>query len=247
MASRSNTEPMLFNAAPAGDLANRYSMKAKGSSEAEIYIYGDVGDDWFGGVTAKQFADDLKALGKVDLITVRINSYGGDVSQGLTIYRLLADHSAKVVAHIDGIAASIASVIAMAAEEIHISEAGFLMIHNAWGISIGSAEDMRSCAARLDMTTASIRDVYVARTGNSADQVKKWMDAETWFTASEAMEKGFATEVDANVKMVAKLDLSKHRAFSHVPDAIVATPNADGLRARLTRMKAKFDRRASAA
>lgn len=238
---------MLFNAAPAGDLANRYSMKAKGNAEAEIYIYGDVGDDWFGGVTAKQFADDLKALGKVDLITVRINSYGGDVAQGLTIYRLLADHSAKVVAHIDGIAASIASVIAMAAEEIHISEAGFLMIHNAWGIAIGNAEDMRSAAARLDMTTGSIRDVYVARTGNNLDQVKKWMDSETWFTASEAVEHGFASEISANVKMVAKLDVSKHRAFNHVPDVIVSTPNVDALRARLTRMKAKFDRRPTAA
>jgi ATP-dependent Clp protease protease subunit len=199
MASRSSTEPMIFNASPAGDLGNRYSMKAKGNSEAEIYIYGDVGDDWFGGVTAKQFADDLKALGKVNTITVRINSYGGDVSQGLTIYRLLADHPAKVIAHIDGIAASIASVIAMAASEIHISEAAFLMIHNAWGIAIGSADDMRSTADRLDMTTGSIRDVYAARTGKGVDQIKKWMDAETWFTAADAVANGFATDIVSNV------------------------------------------------
>jgi ATP-dependent Clp protease protease subunit len=245
MARRSSINPMVFNSAPA-DIQHRYSMQAKGKSEAEIYLYGDVGDDWFGGVTAKQFADDLKAIGKVDLITVRINSPGGDVFQGLTIYRLLVDHPAKIVVHIDGLAASIASVIAMAAEEIHISEAAFLMVHNAWGFAIGSADEMRTMASLLDKTTASIKDVYIARTGKSAEQIKTWMDAETWFTAQEAVDFGFATDVTANMKLAARVDFSKHRAFRQPPSAIAAKPKADALKERLLAMKAKLDRHRAA-
>lgn len=245
MARRSSIEPLVFNSAPV-DIQHRYSIQAKGSSEAEIYLYGDVGDDWFGGVTAKQFADDLKALGKVNLITVRINSAGGDVFQGLTIYRLLVDHPAKIVVHIDGLAASIASVIAMAAEEIHISEAAFLMIHNAWGFAIGSADEMRTMASLLDKTTASIKDVYLARTGKTGDQIKAWMDAETWFTAREAVENGFATDVTNNMKLAACVDLTKHR-FRQAPDAVAAaTPRADALKQRLATMKAKMDRQRAA-
>src|ERR1044072_9600498 len=97
-----------------------FSIKAKGNSEAEILIYEDVGEGWFGGVTAKQFAEDLKALGKVDTINLRINSAGGDVFDGLAIYRRLVDHPARVITHIDGLAASIASVIAMSGNEIRI-------------------------------------------------------------------------------------------------------------------------------
>ena len=108
-----------------------FSVKAKAGDEAEILIYEDVGEGWFGGVTAKQFADELKALGSVKTINLRLNSAGGDVFDGLAIYRRLVDHPAKIVSHIDGLAASIASVIAMAGDEIRISESGFLMIHNA--------------------------------------------------------------------------------------------------------------------
>lgn len=233
----------VFNAAPAVVPAG-YTMKAK-DAEAEIMLYGDVGDSWFGGVTAKQFADDLKALGNVTTINLRINSPGGDVFQGLTIYRLLVDHKAKVIAHIDGLAASIASVIAMAAEEIRISEAGFLMIHNAWGVALGSADDMRTMANLLDKTTASIRDVYVARTGKTADEVSAWMDAETWFTADEAVEHGFATSVADNMRLAARVDPAKHK-FMHAPAALAGTPNADAARERLARMKAQLDRHRAA-
>lgn len=119
-----------------------YRISAK-ANEADVLIYEDVGDSWFGGVSAKQFADDLKALGKVDTINLRLNSAGGDVFDGLAIYRQLVDHPARVITHIDGIAASIASVIAMAGTEIRIAEAGFLMIHDAWGMQMGNADDMR--------------------------------------------------------------------------------------------------------
>lgn len=171
-----------------------YRISAK-ANEADVLIYEDVGDSWFGGVSAKQFADDLKALGKVDTINLRLNSAGGDVFDGLAIYRQLVDHPARVITHIDGIAASIASVIAMAGTEIRIAEAGFLMIHDAWGMQMGNADDMRRMADLLHTTTGSIADVYKARTPNTPAQIKAWMAAETWFTAAEAIDNGFASVI----------------------------------------------------
>lgn len=244
MARLRSTRPLVFNAGPVG-IAPGYSMKAKGKSEAEIILYGDVGDSWFGGVTAKQFADDLKALGKVDTINLRINSAGGDVFDGLTIYRRLVDHPAKIISHIDGVAASIASVIAMAGNEIRISESGFLMIHDAWGIAIGSSADMRTMADLLETTTGSIRDVYVARTGNDDDKVKNWMSEETWFTAAEAVEFGFAETIADNLRIAARIDPEKHK-FRKAPSALSATPNLAAVRERVARMKSQLDRRRAA-
>jgi len=134
-------------------------------------------------------------------------------------------------------AASIASVIAMAGNEIHMSESGFLMIHNAWGIAFGNADEMRTMADLLDKTTASIRDVYVARTGKAADKVKGWMDKETWFTAQEALDNGFVTEIADNMKLAARFDPSKHRGFRHAPAALSGTPNLAAAQQRIASMK----------
>ncbi len=198
-----------------------YSIKAKGSSSAEIYIYEDVGDSWYGGVTAAQFAKDLRALGSVDTIDVRINSAGGDVFDGLSIYRLLVDHPARKVMHIDGLAASIASVIAMAGDEIRISEAAFVMIHDAWGVSIGNAAEMRRMADLLDTTSGSITDVYAARTKQGRAQLREWMKDERWFTGAEAITYGFADQMDENLKVAARFDPKQHK-FLHAPAALLA-------------------------
>lgn len=241
----STARKALIFAHGAASVEGGYSIKAKGT-EADIYLYGDVGDSWFGGVTAKQFADDLKAAGKIDTIHLHINSPGGDVFDGLAIYRLLVDHKAKVIVHIDGLAASIASVIAMAGDEIRMSESGFLMIHNAWGIAFGSAAEMRTMADLLDKTTGSIRDVYVARTQQASDQVKSWMDAETWFSAQEALDNGFITTIADNMKLAARFDPSKHKGFKHPPAALAGTPNLEGARQRIAAMKFKMDRHKAA-
>lgn len=245
MASSSTARnALVFNAAPA-IVTSGYSIKAKGA-EAEVYLYGDVGDSWFGGVTAKQFADDLKAAGKVDTIQLHINSPGGDVFDGLAIYRLLVDHKAKVVVHIDGLAASIASVIAMAGSEIHMSESGFLMIHQAWAIAMGSADDMRTMADILEKTSASLRDVYVARTGKTIEQMDAWMDAETWFSAQDALANGFVTDIADNMRLAARIDPAKHKGLKHLPASLTGTPNLDAMKARIAAMKLKVDRRAAA-
>lgn len=180
----------------------RFINKATEKS-AEVFIYEDVGAGWFGGVTAKDFAADLKAAGKVDTIDVRIASYGGDVIEGLAMYRLLAEHPARIVSHIDSVAASIASIIAMAGDEIIIAEAGSLMIHEAWTIAAGNAEQIRATANQLDATSVQLAEIYAARTSNPLAKVKDWMAKETWFYGKEAVDAGFAHSVADNVRAAA--------------------------------------------
>lgn len=180
-----------------------YSFKAKGEKAAEILIYEDIGSGWFGGVTAKQFAGDLKAAGSVTQLDIRLASYGGDIIDGMAIYRLLAEHKARKVMHVDSVAASIASVIAMAGDEIVIAESASIMIHEAWTIAAGNADSLQATVEQLRATSKQIADIYVARTGNSSAQVAKWMQAETWMYGKEAVTNGFATGVAENVRMAA--------------------------------------------
>lgn len=231
-------------------MGNGYSIRAKGNSEGEVFIYEDVGASWSGGVSAKQFADDLKALGKLDTIHVRINSYGGDVFDGLAIYRQLIDNSAKIISHVDGVAASIASVIAMAGSEIIIAESGQMMIHDAWGIVMGPAEDMRRMADQLDATSGAISDVYVSRTKNEGAKVRQWMADETWFIGKQAVDAGFADTVAENMRIAAHADMSKHK-FRNAPAPVVipastsdapnvVRPNFEKMKSRLAEMAARM-------
>lgn len=204
-----------------------FQLYAKGSKHAEVLIYEDVGQDWFGGVTAKQFTDDLRALGDLSTIDVRINSYGGDVFDGLAIYNQLVQHKAKVTTHVDGVAASIASVIAMAGDTINIAENGWLMIHDAWGMAVGNAADLRRRADLMDSVTDKLAGVYVARTGLPMAEVRSLMAAETWLSARDAVQRNFATSVTENLRMAASVAPGEHFAFKHVPQALrgAAAPN----------------------
>lgn len=223
-----------------------FSIKAKANSEADILIYEDVGEGFFGGVSAKQFADDLQALGSVKTINLRISSLGGDVNEGLAIYRRLVDHPAKVVSHIDGWAASIASVIAMAGNEIIISESGAIMIHDAWAVAGGNAKDFRNLADRLEANSGAIADVYIGRTQNSVGQIRAWMAEEKWFYGKEAVEAKFADSVAANLKVAARYDPSKHN-FRNVPKELLGTPVRDSFKGRLSRMRSVIERRRASA
>lgn len=176
--------------------AGEFRIQMKGEEAAEIYIYSDIGESWWGdGVTAKAIADQLKELKGVKKIDVRLNSYGGDVFDGLAIYRQLTDHAAEVTTHIDGIAYSAASVIAMAGDNIRIANGGQIMIHDAWTIAIGNAEELRDTANRVDMTSQELAKLYAARTKRTETEVRDWMRAETWMTAQEAVDRGFADEI----------------------------------------------------
>lgn len=217
----------------------KFRLKTGTKNAGEILIYEDVGEGWFGGISAKTFATQLKALGKVDTIDLRLNSYGGDVFEGLAMYRALVEHDAKVTSHVDGVAASIASVIAMAGDEIKIAEAGFLMIHNAWGVAIGNAADMTDMAALLNTVSGAIGDVYVSRTRNKAEAVKAWMDDETWFTAADAVKNGFATSVAENMKVAARYDAAKYK-FKRAPAPLAARPDYEAAHARIIEQRARL-------
>jgi ATP-dependent protease ClpP protease subunit len=202
-----------------------YSMKAKGS-EGEILLYQDIGQGGFfsEGTSAEGFAKDLKALGKVSTINCRINSPGGNVFEGMTIYNLLASHQARIVVHVDGLAASIASVIAMAGDEINMADNAMMMIHNAWGIGMGSAEDLRKTADVLDSITGTIGATYTKRTGVKEDKVRAMMDAETWMTAADAKTDGFCDNVVDNMKMAACA--FDPRRFKNIPATLSASNDA---------------------
>ncbi len=212
----------------------QYRMLNKGSDRGEIWLYGIIGMDWFGdGVTAKQFAEDLKKLGKVQTIDLRINSDGGVVTDARAMYNLLVEHPAKVISHIDGIAASAASFVAMAGAEIEIAEGGFVMIHNARGVTVGEAEDHERTAAVLRQVNQTIVDTYVARTKQDQKKIKQWMADETWFTGKEAVQNGFADRIVENMKVAASI--SDPLKFKHLPTALL--PKRAAAVARLAALK----------
>ena len=192
------------------------SIVAKGDKKAEILIYDEIGDSWFSdGVTAKGFAEQLKALGDIDAIDVRINSPGGSVFQGLVIYNTLAAHKAKVNVHIDGAAISIASIIAMAGDTISIAENALMMIHKPSAVAFGNDDDMLAMAGTLERLGVNLRDIYASRSGQPAEEMMAAMKAETWYTAAEAKAKGLVTAITANKSIAARFDAKK---FDKAPE-----------------------------
>ena len=186
---------------------------------AEIFIYGEIGLDFFGeGIAAEALVKELSAL-DVATLDVRINSVGGQVFEGLAIYNALDRHPAKVTTHVDGLAASIASIVALAGDERRIAANALLMIHNPHGTQInGDANDMRKLAEILDTAGGSLLDTYMAKTGKSEKVVRDWMNEEAWFNAEEALEAGLVDEVEAKMDIAASFDLSK---FRNVPDDVL--------------------------
>lgn len=200
-------------------------VRKAGAKAAELYLYDEIGDSgWGGGISAKAVTDELKALGQVETLQVRINSPGGDVFDGLAIYNAFARHPAKIETHIDGMALSIASVIAMAGVEIHMAENAMLMIHDPWTFAVGSAEDFRKKADLMDQVKGNLVSTYAKRTGLEAEKVAELMAEETWFTAADAKHLGFVDVVTAEMQIAAKYDLSRYR---HAP-AQASAPCAVG-------------------
>ena len=182
-----------------------WTITAKSKNEAEILLYDVIGgynSDWEK-QTAKWFINKLKALGDVENVTLRINSVGGDVFEAQAIYSYLKTHKAHKTVRIDGLAASAASLIAMAGDRIVMPENALMMIHNPAMLAWGEASEMREAADILDKVRDTIAAVYVARTGIGYDEIRTMMDEETWMTADEAKEKGFCDETDAAIEIAA--------------------------------------------
>ena len=172
-----------------------YEFKKVNEEETELYIYGDITSlKWFeDDVTSYDFA---KELAQIDTdLKVRINSYGGEVSQGLAIYNLLKSFDKKVTTVCDVFACSSASVIFMAGDERIMNKASLLLIHNAWTQAVGDSNELRKQAEDLEKVTKPSIDIYVSSTGLDESKIREMMDEETWLTSDEALEMGFATKI----------------------------------------------------
>lgn len=228
--------------APLGERRDRFFARAVGTRfEANVAddatvidLYDEIG---YWGTDARSFRARLKdARGD---ITLRINSPGGDIFDGIAIYNDLLAYDGNVKVEITGVAASIASIIAMAGDEITIAENAFFMVHNAWTIGAGNRHDMSKIADTLAKIDDAMARTYAARTTTGVRAIKQMMDDETWLTAKEAKDAGFATAVGLEVAPKARFDLS---IFNSVPDALVwadedddTTPTERDIERALTR------------
>lgn len=202
------------------------------SDEATIYIYGTITPyAWYDSeVSATDILDQLDSI-KASTIHVRINSEGGSVFEGVAIYNLLREHDAKIHIHVDSLAASIASVIAMAGDVIEISEAASMMIHDPSTITWGTAEELRSTADVLDTLKEQIVAVYVRRTGKTADECRALMSSDTWMTGTQAVEEGFADVISEDAAAESQATQQPENNFKlnePVEHKNLAPPSSDG-------------------
>ncbi len=203
-----------------------YEIKAK-ADKAEIWIYEMIGEDFWtgGGVTAKNFQKELADI-KASQIDLHINSPGGVVFDGITIYNLIKQHPANVTTYIDGLAASIASVIALAGDKVIMAENALYMIHNPTGLAMGTATDMRSLADVLDKIASTMITTYVGKSKKPESEIKAMLDAGgTWMTAEEAKEAGFIDEIAEEMDMAACakfIPVMVKAGFKNIPQSIAA-------------------------
>lgn len=200
-----------------------FQMNKKTQNKGEIYIYGDiVSSKWDEtDVTAVDFKNELNQLGDVSEIDVHINSAGGNVFEGHAIYNMLKMHKAKVNIYVDALAASIASVIAMSGDTIFMHKNSFMMIHNSWIMTLGNSKDLRQTADLLDKTDQSSNNAYLDKATNLSEaELKQLLEAETWLTADEALEKGLADEILGASEIAASISKDSYQMFKHVPENI---------------------------
>lgn len=202
--------------------ARKFEVVAKTeSNEVEIFLYdaivsSEAEAEYWGGVAPESFVKAVYGVAKDATIHLRINSPGGSVFAARAMEQALRDHKGKVIVHIDGLAASAATFIAMAGDEIIMSKGALFMVHRAWTGMWGNAEDLRKEAELLDKIDGTLADTYADKTGKTAEQVAAWMAAETWFTAAEALEQGFATSIAESEAKAGTWNLS---AYANAPKA----------------------------
>jgi ATP-dependent Clp endopeptidase proteolytic subunit ClpP len=201
-----------------------YEIRNVAAGEAEIWLYSEIGDDIWGdgsSTPARTFVEELAALGDVSKIALHINSPGGSVFDGQAIYTVLKNHKATITSYVDGLAASIASVIALAGERVIMAANALFMIHDPFGLAVGNSADMRKMADVLDKVGTTIAGVYEDKTGLYPDEVHAAMAAESWYSAEEALALGYVDEVAGAVDLAAcaGFDLGVYR---HVPEQLLA-------------------------
>ena len=214
---------------------NRWNPNIQAAAEDDntISVFDVIGQDyWTGeGVTAKRIAGALRAIGDRDVV-VNINSPGGDMFEGLAIYNLLREHKGRVTVKVLGVAASAASIIAMAGDEVQVARAGFLMIHNAWILAAGNRHDFMAYAEYLEPFDASMADIYATRSGQDMKAIQQMMDGETWIGGSAAIEQGFADSLLASDEIESGEDKPGAHAVRRVENAMRASgmPRTEAMR-----------------
>jgi ATP-dependent Clp endopeptidase proteolytic subunit ClpP len=202
-----------------------WEMKMSADDTADIFIYGEISSyEWDeSDTTASSFKKELDELGDVSTINLYVNSPGGSVFEGITIHNMLKRHKAKVNAHVDALAASIASVIIMAADKIHMPKNSMLMIHNPWTIAIGNASDFRKQADDLDRIGNSSKQSYLQKAGEklSDEKLQEMLDAETWLSADEAYEYGLCDVVLESNDMAASISDKYLERYKNVPSQLI--------------------------
>jgi ATP-dependent Clp protease protease subunit len=185
----------------------RFEAAATDGGPPRLYLYGPIAEaTWLDDATTPMaFKADLDALGTVDELHLHVNSPGGDVFAGQAIYSMLYHHPARIVGHVDGAAASIASLVLMAANHIVMPANATMMVHSPWTVAMGNARELRRTADALEQAGEGMVAAYTARTGKEADEIRALLDAETWMTAAKAKELGFADEVEELTRVQACL------------------------------------------
>ena len=229
--SKRNLLPVAnFNAKEKGGVSplafDRWNPAIKASDENDntIGIYDPIGYDYWddSGVTAKRISAALRSLDGADVV-VNINSPGGDVFEGLAIYNLLREYKGHVTVRVLGVAASAASFIAMAADEIQIARAGFFMIHNTWTGLWGNRNDLRETADFLEQIDDTIADIYHVKSGLSMDELKADMDKERWINGRDAIDSGFADAfLPSDVVVEDTKNFTKEKVAAHKADILLA-------------------------
>jgi len=207
--------------APATAL-DKWHPRAAEADGSTISVYDVIGEDpWSGeGITARRVAGALRGIG-AKAVTVNVNSPGGDMFEGLAIYNLLREHPAEVTVRVMGLAASAASIIAMAGDRIEMGLGSMLMIHNSWGLVMGNQDDMREAADTFAEFDAAMADIYAARTGQNPKDVAAMMSAETWLRAERAIDAGFADATFAAPEYENEPDAGQKKALARL-DATLA-------------------------
>ncbi len=210
------------------ELEKKFWSMTKNENNADISIFGEIvtsGYEWYeSDVSASGFQKDLKGLGEVDTINLHINSPGGSVFDGIAIYQMLVQHKAAINVYVDGLAASIASVIAMAGDNIYIPKNAMLMVHNPWTMAVGNASELRKQADDLDKIGQSMQESYLSKTNGKLDQetLQKLLDDETWLSADDAVAYGFADEVLEENRAAACVSNELFAKYRNVPKNLTA-------------------------
>lgn len=194
-------------------------VAAADSSDVEIFLYDQIVSseleaEFWGGVAPESFVKAVYAVDKAATINLRINSPGGSVFAARAMEQALRAHKGRVVVHIDGLAASAATFIAMAGDEVVMAKGAMFMIHQAWTGMYGNADDLRKEAELLDKIDGTLAETYADKTGKELAEITAWMAAETWFTAAEAVEVGFATSI---AEVEAKASAWNLSAYDNAP------------------------------